>query len=148
MNDETKKFFNEVTLINVFTPKEGKAEEFARAQATDFESFGERLDGAFENSLYISVNGDNKPRVINVARFESLEVFYRSTNSEEFKQHIETIRPLLDQGEPMLCQLVWQSKKCSDNDLDRALLEFFPKQVAENRSLSDRFGKRELKKSA
>jgi hypothetical protein len=47
---------NKVILINVFTPKAGKGEEFARKQIKDYEQFGKDLDGRIQNRFYISVN--------------------------------------------------------------------------------------------
>lgn len=148
MKDQEKSSNSEVVLINVFTPKHGKAEEFARAQVEDFERYGEKLDGAYENRLYISVNSGSKPRVINVAHFKDLEIFYRTTRSKEFKQHIETIRPLLAEGEPLLCQLIWQSQDRQTNDVETALGDWLPRQVARNEALAEEFGERRLPKSA
>lgn len=139
---------NKITLINIFTPKVGKGEEFARKQIHDYEEFGKELDGRIQNRFYISVNEKNRPKLINVAEFESLEVFYRTTQSEIFKKHIQGIQPLLDGGEPMLCQLLWQSTEPSMNDIDRVLGELYPKQVEENQKLSEELGARKLRKTA
>jgi hypothetical protein len=125
----------EVVLVNVFTPKEGLAEEFARAQVEDFARLGPALDGAYKNRLYMSLNNANRPRVINVAHFENLDVFYRTTNSAEFRAHLEKIRPLLDDAEPMLCQLLWDSEHPAA--IDGVLKGTFPTRVAENQHWID-----------
>lgn len=145
MNDTSSK---EVVLINVFTPKSGKSEEFARAQIEDFERLGSQLDGAYANRLYMSLNNADQPKVINVAHFESLEVFYRTTASSEFKAHIEKIKPLLEDGEPMICQLLWQSEAPDQNQVEGIFRGVFPQRVAENQRYVDEMGKRDLRESA
>jgi hypothetical protein len=139
MNDTSSK---DVVLVNVFTPKEGMAEEFARAQVADFERLGSRLDGAYQNRLYLSLNNANRPRVINIAHFENLDVFYRTTDSPDFREHLEKIAPLLDDREPMLCQLLWASDNPADQHrIDGILKGTFPTRVAENQKWIDQRAK-------
>jgi hypothetical protein len=137
-----------VTLINVFTPKAGKEKDFARTQIRDYEKFGKNLDGAIRNRFYISVNEKNQQKLVNIAEFESLDVFYETTQSEDFKRHVEEIRPLLDDGDPMLGLLLWQSDDRTQNDVEHILEEIYPERVDQNHQLASRFGERRLKKSA
>jgi heme-degrading monooxygenase HmoA len=137
-----------VTLINVFTPKAGKEKDFARTQIRDYEKFGRDLDGAIRNHFYISVNDKNQQKLINVAEFESLDVFYETTQSEDFKKHVEDIGPFLDDGDPMLGLLLWQSEDRTQNDVEHLLEQVYPERVDQNLQLISRLGERRLKKSA
>lgn len=86
-----------VFLIDIFTPKEGKTEEFIRAQFKEYCHLEGKVPGWLGNRLHLSID---EKKVVNCAEFESLQKYIDWRNSETFKKHCEVIKDLIEKSEP------------------------------------------------
>ncbi|MBD2842109.1 antibiotic biosynthesis monooxygenase family protein [Erythrobacter rubeus] len=100
-----------VTLINIFTPKEGDLQNFVDAQIAEYRRLDGKVDGAIWNRLH--VNRENGTAV-NVALFESREKYDAWIDSDLFEEHIAKIKPLLDDVSPALYEVSYDAFGAKD----------------------------------
>jgi heme-degrading monooxygenase HmoA len=96
--------FQGVTLINVFTPKPAKQQEFCEVQTREYQRLAGQLKGSLTVNLHRSLDGE---RVVNYAQFSSLEDFEAWRSSDLFREHFERIRHLVEHAEPRLYEVVY-----------------------------------------
>lgn len=95
---------NLVTLINVFTVKPGKQDEFMNAQIAEYKRLEGQIKGTLTINLHRSLDGT---KCVNYAQFSS-ETDYRAwVKSDLFKEHFEKIKDLVEQAEPALYEVVY-----------------------------------------
>lgn len=88
-----------VVLVNVFTPKAGKLDEFIAAQTNEYRRLLGKIAGWRGNRLHRSLDGKT---AVNYAVFESLSTYRAWRGSDLFAEHLKVIRPLLERTEPGL----------------------------------------------
>ena len=71
MDDRALLARDPVVLINVFTPKSGRTDDFIRAQTAEYVRLAGQVEGALGNRLLRALDGK---RVVNVAYFASVEL--------------------------------------------------------------------------
>ena len=87
-----------VTVINFFSLKPGKIDEFIELQRS-FAAGSTRPNGLIGGRMYRSV--DNQSAVL-VSQFESKDAQERILQSDAFKQHVNKLRPLIESFAPNL----------------------------------------------
>lgn len=95
-----------VVLVNVFTPKPGRIDEFVRVQTDEYVRLSGRVEGALGNRLLRALDGR---RVVNVASFASVELYEAWRGSDLFNDHLQRIRDLVDTVDPGLYSPVYES---------------------------------------
>lgn len=93
-----------VLLVNIFTPKEGRENEFMNAQRGEYERLKGSVPGWIGNRLGRAVDGSG---FVNVAIFESLELYQQWRESEAFTAHVDVIRPYLESSAPGMYEIVY-----------------------------------------
>jgi quinol monooxygenase YgiN len=96
----------ELTVINLFTPKAGRLDDFVAAQKAGLPSFRGQVPGLRYGSFYRSLDG--KTAVL-ISVFESPAHFEQFRGSELFAAYRDTIVPLLERSDPGLYTLVYES---------------------------------------
>ncbi len=93
-----------LTLVNVFTTKEGQQQAFCDAQIAEYR----RLAGMFPGQLAANLHrGLAGRKVVNYAQFTDEAAYRQWRNSDEFDRHREIIRPFLDNVEPELYEVLY-----------------------------------------
>lgn len=95
-----------VVLVNVFTPKAGRAEDFIRAQTAEYVRLAGKVEGALGNRLLRALDGR---RVVNIAYFTSVELYDAWRESALFADHLDRIRDLVEHVDPALYRPVYES---------------------------------------
>lgn len=95
-----------VTVINVFTAKPDRLEEFVAVQRAALPGFPERIPGLRGSRLYRCRDGIHAALV---STFESAEHHRRFRESDEFAGHRARLAPLLERAEPAVYELVYES---------------------------------------
>ncbi len=95
-----------VVLVNVFTPKPGRTDDFIAAQTDEYRRLAGRVEGALGNRLHRSLDG---VRVVNLAYFQSVPLYDAWRSSALFADHLDRIRDLVDRVEPALYDVVYES---------------------------------------
>jgi heme-degrading monooxygenase HmoA len=95
-----------VVLVNVFTPKSGRVDDFIRAQTAEYKRLAGQIEGALGNRLLRSLDGK---RVVNIAYFASVELYDAWRESALFAEHLERIRNLVEAVDPALYSPVYES---------------------------------------
>jgi heme-degrading monooxygenase HmoA len=95
-----------VMLVNVFTPKEGKAEAFVEAQTAEYRRLRGQIAGWVGNRLGRSVDGT---KFVNVAVFESLSTYNAWRGSPEFATHLDVIRPFIAEAAPGMYEIIYSA---------------------------------------
>jgi len=103
-SDEAARTSGPVMLVNVFTPKPGLTEEFIEAQTAEYKRLN--VDGWIGNRLGRSVDGK---QLVNVAIFESLSKYNSWRESDEFANHVEIIKPFIEQAAPGMYEIVYSA---------------------------------------
>lgn len=97
--------FPGITLINVFEPVAGRAEEFAALQVAELRRLAPEAEGYVSASLHLSLD---RTRVANYAQFRDEAAFAAWRASPAFRDHLARIRPLIAGGWPHLYRIVGQ----------------------------------------
>jgi len=95
-----------VAVINVFTPRSGKLDEFVRVQQAALPGFRGRIPGLRGSRLYRSLDGRN---AVLISVFERAEDFQRFRQSDLFTAQRDRIAPLLERADPGLYELVYEA---------------------------------------
>jgi heme-degrading monooxygenase HmoA len=95
-----------VVLVNVFTPKAGRTDDFIRAQTAEYIRLAEQVEGALGNRLLRALDG---ARVVNIAYFASVELYEAWRASALFADHLDRIRDLVEHVDPALYSPVYES---------------------------------------
>ncbi len=101
MATSTKPF----VLMNVFTPKPGKLDEFIALQTAALPNLNADGAGARGGRLYKAEDGS---RAVLLSTFGSAEEFQRFISSDAFAAHRAKLSPLLDRSEPTRYELVYE----------------------------------------
>ncbi len=107
MNDSKILERGAIALVNVFTAKPGQLDEFCDAQIAEYERLQGRVDGALGNRLYKQSGGR---KAVNIAYFSSREKYDAWRASDLFKEHFSRIDKFLDNVEPDLFEVVYESE--------------------------------------
>jgi heme-degrading monooxygenase HmoA len=95
-----------VILVNVFTPLPGMTDSFIEAQTAEYARLKGLVKGARGNRLLRALDGK---RAVNIAYFESVELYDAWIASDLFADHLSRIRHLVDKVEPALFDIVYES---------------------------------------
>lgn len=96
----------QVILVNKFTPKPGKLDEFVSTQIGEYKSLTGKVKGFISNQLLKSVDGKF---AVNVAIFEDLETYNSWRTSKLFADHLDVIKHLIEKSEPGMYEVVYDS---------------------------------------
>lgn len=88
-----------VVLVNVFTPKPGKLDEFVAAQTAEYRRLLGQVAGWRGNRLHRSLDGKT---AVNYAVFESLSAYKAWRDGDLFADHLKVIELLVEKSEPGL----------------------------------------------
>ena len=88
-----------VVLVNVFTPKPGRLDDFIDAQIAEYRRLEGRVPGWRGNRLHRSLDGQT---AVNYAAFESLAAYRAWRASDLFAEHFKAVESLIDRAEPGL----------------------------------------------
>jgi heme-degrading monooxygenase HmoA len=95
-----------VAVINTFTPKAGRLEDFVRLQESALPGFRGRVPGLLGSRFYRAQDGRN---AVLISVFASAESFQNFLQSDLFAAHRDRISPLLERTDPGLYQLVYRT---------------------------------------
>jgi heme-degrading monooxygenase HmoA len=101
MITERKRF----VLMNVFTPKAGKLDEFLALQTAALPTLTAAPRGARGGRLYRAEDGS---KAVLLSVFDSAEDFQRFTSTEAFAAHRRKLFDLLERSEPTRYELVYE----------------------------------------
>ena len=107
MNDRDLIASGAVVLVNVFTPLPGMTDAFIAAQTAEYRRLRGLVRGALGNRL---LRSRDSSKAVNIAYFESTELYDAWIGSELFADHLARIRHLIDKVEPSLYTLVYESE--------------------------------------
>lgn len=93
-----------VMLVNIFTPKLGQVDSFIAAQTAEYKRL--EVDGWIGNRLGRAVDGT---KLVNVAVFESLAKYNAWRESDQFVDHLEVIKPFVEQAAPGMYEIIYSS---------------------------------------
>lgn len=96
-----------VMLVNLFTPQPGKLDEFVRTQSAEYVRLSGKVKGYLGNRLGKAVDGSNQ--IVNVAVFDSMENYNAWRSSDLFAEHMEVIRPLIEQSAPGMYSIAYSA---------------------------------------
>lgn len=96
-----------VMLVNLFTPRTGKLDEFVRTQSAEYLRLSGKVKGYLGNRLGKAVDGSNQ--IVNVAVFDSIENYNAWRASDLFAKHMEIIRPLIEQAAPGMYSIAYSA---------------------------------------
>ncbi|MCI0533925.1 MAG: antibiotic biosynthesis monooxygenase [Verrucomicrobiales bacterium] len=97
--DLPEEYAGPVVLVNVFTPKAGKLDEFIAVQTGEYRRLLGKVAGWRGNRLHRSLDGKT---AVNYAVFESLSAYKAWRGSDLFAEHLKVIEPLVERSEPGL----------------------------------------------
>jgi heme-degrading monooxygenase HmoA len=106
MNDHDLIDQGSVILVNVFTPLSGMTDTFIEAQTTEYVRLKGLVKGARGNRLLRSLDGKH---AVNIAYFESVELYDAWIASELFTDHLSRIKHLVEKVEPALFDVAYES---------------------------------------
>lgn len=106
MNDNELIARGAVILVNVFTPLPGMTDAFLTAQINEYRRLQGLVPGALGNRLLRSHDGS---RAVNIAYFESTELYKSWIESDLFADHLARIRHLIAKVEPALFDVAYES---------------------------------------
>lgn len=106
MNDRALIDQGAVVLVNVFTPRPGRTDDFIRAQTDEYLRLTGLVEGALGNRLLRALDGR---RVVNIAYFTSVELYDAWRASALFADHLDRIRDLVEAVDPALYSPVFES---------------------------------------
>lgn len=94
-----------VVLINVFTPKPGKLDEFVALQAAELRRLTEATPphGWRGSRLHRAVDGN---MVVMVTMFDTIQDHRNWLSGDRFADHVERIMPLLERASPGYFEIV------------------------------------------
>lgn len=95
-----------VTIINMFTPKPGRFEDFLAVQQAALPGFRGRVPGLLGSRFYRALDGRS---AVLVSVFETPEDFQQFRGSDLFAAHRDRISPLLEGVNPGLYELVYEA---------------------------------------
>lgn len=95
-----------VVLVNIFTPKAGRTDDFIKAQTAEYVRLRGQVEGALGNRLLKAIDGR---RVVNIAYFASVELYDAWRASALFADHLDRIRDLVDVVDPALYRPAYES---------------------------------------
>lgn len=107
MNDNDLIAQGSVILVNVFTPLPGMTDAFIQAQTAEYLRLKGLVKGARGNRLLRSLDGK---RAVNIAYFESVELYDAWIASDLFADHLSRIRHLVEKVEPALFDVAYESE--------------------------------------
>ncbi len=93
-------------LVNVFTPLSGMTDTFIEAQTAEYVRLNGLVNGASGNRLLRSLDGK---RAVNIAYFESVELYDAWIASDLFADHLSRIKHLVEKVEPALFDVAYES---------------------------------------
>ena len=96
-----------VMLVNLFTPKPGKADEFVATQSAEYRRLAGKVKGFVGNRLGRAVDGSDQ--LVNVALFDSMESYNAWRASALFAEHMDIIRPLIEQSAPGMYEVIYRN---------------------------------------
>lgn len=96
-----------VLLVNLFTPKTGKTDEFIAAQTGEYLRLRGMVKGWQGNRLGRAVDGSGQ--LVNIALFDSLENYNAWRNSQLFADHLEIIRPFVEKSAPGMYEMLYSA---------------------------------------
>lgn len=106
MDDRALTATGAVVLVNVFTPKPGRTDDFIRAQTDEYIRLQGQVEGALGNRLLRALDGR---RVVNVAYFANVALYDAWRESSLFADHLDRIRDLVETVDPALYSPVYES---------------------------------------
>lgn len=92
-----------VVLINLFTVKPGRMDEFIALQAANLERTRGEVPGRRGSRLHRSTDGRT---AILASMFETIGDHRRLNASSQIAEHIQKIRPLVEKAEPTYFEVV------------------------------------------
>jgi heme-degrading monooxygenase HmoA len=95
-----------VMLINLFTTKPGMEDQFVEAQTAEYVRLKGKVPGFIGNRLGRAVDGN---QIVNVAVFDSVDSYNAWRASDLFTEHLEIIRPLVENSSPGIYQLLYSN---------------------------------------
>ncbi len=95
-----------VVLINRFTLKPGKIEEFIELQAAAREGFRRAVPGLLGGRMHRSLDGAS---AVLISVFRSVDDHRRLLESELFAEHAAKIRPLIERTDPGFYKVAYES---------------------------------------
>lgn len=96
-----------VVLINTFTPKPGKLDEFIAAQTTALRGFRGRVPGWRQSRLHRALDGNT---VVMISVFDSVDDHRRWQETGLFAEHREKIRQLVERVDPGFYEVVYEAE--------------------------------------
>lgn len=96
-----------VMLVNLFTPRPGLTETFIEVQSEEYRRLSGRVKGYIGNRLGRAVDGSEQ--LVNVALFASLADYNAWRASGLFADHLEIIRPLIEQSSPGMYSIAYSA---------------------------------------
>jgi heme-degrading monooxygenase HmoA len=106
MNDNHLIDQGSVILVNVFTPLPGMTDAFVEAQTAEYTRLKGLVKGALGNRLLRSLDGK---RAVNIAYFESVELYDAWIASDLFADHLSRIKHLVEKVDPALFDVAYES---------------------------------------
>lgn len=97
-----------VVLINVFTAKPGRLDEFVALQSAELARLSEEAPpaGWRGSRLHRAVGGSN---AIMVTVFDSIEHHRQWIETGDFAEHVEAVMPLLEDARPAYYEIVGET---------------------------------------
>lgn len=95
-----------VVLINVFTPRPGKLDEFVALQTAALEQFRGRIAGWRGGRLHRALDGSS---AVMMSVFDAVESHQKFVDSALFAEHRDRILPLVERVEPRFYEIVAES---------------------------------------
>ncbi len=95
-----------VVLVNLFTAKPGKMQDFVDAQTGEYRRLLGKVEGWKGNRLHLSLDGNT---AVNYAVFETLAHYKAWRTSELFEEHVAIIAPFVERSEPGIYQPLYEA---------------------------------------
>jgi quinol monooxygenase YgiN len=93
-----------VTLINTFAVKSGKADALVALLKEATEQTVRKVPGFVSANLHVSLDAK---KVVNYAQWASKEQFEAAMKNPAFQKHMEKVKELIESFDPVLYQLVY-----------------------------------------
>lgn len=103
-SDRAQATSGHVMLVNIFTPKPGQVDSFIAAQTAEYKRL--EVDGWIGNRLGRAVDGT---KLVNIAVFESLAKYNAWRESDQFVEHLEVIKPFVEQAAPGMYEIIYSA---------------------------------------
>jgi heme-degrading monooxygenase HmoA len=95
-----------LAVINVFTPKPGRLEDFLSVQIAALPILRAGVPGARGSRLF---RAEDNSKAVMVSVFDTPEDFRKFSESEQFAAHRTKIQPYLERAEPGRYELVYEA---------------------------------------